>query len=113
MGLALTFDDFVALDNGVAIGPCAEGIEVDDILDIPHPEVLEDDDAYIVDHKHVDELNPPVPSLDTCLLLDTALKFSRTLSCSEKQYQSVRELKDLLAEHQLDRLQQYSITSFF
>ena len=30
----LTFDDFVALNDGVAIGPGAEGIEVDDILNI-------------------------------------------------------------------------------
>ena len=110
----LTFDDFVALDDGVAIGPGAEGIEVDDILNILHPEVLADDDADIVDDKDEDELNPPAPSFDTAVsCLDTALKFLRTLPCSEKQCQSVRELQDFLADHQLGRLQQSSITRFF
>ena len=39
--------DYVALDGGVAIGPGAEGLEVDDILNILHPEVLADDDVDI------------------------------------------------------------------
>ena len=106
----LIFDDFVALDDGVAIGPGSEGIEVDDILNILHPEVLVDDDADIVDDKDEDELNPPAPSFDTAVSgLDTALKFLRALPCSEKQCQSVRELQDFLADHQLGRLQQSSI----
>ena len=46
----LTFDDFVALDDGVAIGPGAEGIEVDDILNILHPEVLDEDGLNLLRH---------------------------------------------------------------
>ena len=114
MSDGLTFDDFVALDDGVSIGPGAEGIEVDDILNILHPEVLADDDADIVDDKDEDELNTPAPSFDTAVsCLDTASKFLRTLPCSEKECQSVRELQDFLADHQLGRLQQSSITRFF
>ena len=30
----ISFDDFVALDDGVAIGPGTDGLEVDDILNI-------------------------------------------------------------------------------
>ena len=112
MSDGLTFYDFVALDDGVAIGPGAEGIEVDDILNILHPEVLADDKADVMDDE--DELNLPVPSFDTSVsCLDTALKFLRTIPCSEKQCQSVRELQDFLADHQLGRLQQSSITRFF
>ena len=54
------------------------------------------------------------PSFDTAVsVLDTALKFLRTLPCSEKQCQSVRELQNFLVDHQLGRLQQSSITRFF
>ena len=110
----LTFDDFVALDDGVAIGPGAEGIEVDDILNILHPEVLPDGEADVMDDEDEDELNLPAPSFDTAVsYLDTALKFLRTIPSSEKQCQSVRELQDFLADHQLGRLQQSSITRFF
>ena len=110
----LSFDDFVALDDGVAIGPGAEGLEVDDILNILYPEVLPDEEVNIEDEDEEDKPNLPAPSFDTAATcLDTVMKFLRTLPCSEKQSQSVRELQDFLADRQLNRLQQSSITSFF
>ena len=60
------------------IGPVAEGLEVDDILNILHPEVLADDDDE-------DEPNLPAVSFDTAApCLDTVMKFLCTLPYSEK-----------------------------
>ncbi|KAI6650731.1 hypothetical protein LOD99_7782 [Oopsacas minuta] len=41
----LSFEDFVALDDGVAIGPGANGLKIDDILNSLHPP--SDDDVNI------------------------------------------------------------------
>ncbi|KAI6651873.1 Tigger transposable element-derived protein 4-like [Oopsacas minuta] len=108
----LSFEDFVALDDGVAIGPGANGLEIDDILNSLHP--LSDDDVDIENDDNEYPLNIHVPSFDTIVsCLDTVMKSLRTLPCSEKQIQSVSELQNFLAESQLSRLQQASITSFF
>ena len=37
MSDGLSFENFVALDDGVAIGPGANGLEIDDILNSLHP----------------------------------------------------------------------------
>ncbi|KAI6661981.1 Tigger transposable element derived 6-like protein [Oopsacas minuta] len=108
----LSFEDFVALDDGVAIGPGANSLEIDDILNSLQPP--SDDDVDIENDDNEYPLNIHVPSFDTVVsCLDTVMKFLRTLPCSEKQIQSVSELQNFLAESQLSRLQQASITSFF
>ncbi|KAI6661427.1 Tigger transposable element-derived protein 6-like [Oopsacas minuta] len=108
----LSFEDFVVLDDGVAIGPGANGLEIDDILNSLHPP--SDNDVDIKNDDNEYPLNIHVPSFDTVVsCLDTVMKFLRTLPCSEKQIQSVSELQNFLTESQLSRLQQASITSFF
>ena len=73
--------------------------------------MLSDDDVDIEDE---DEHNGPAPSFDTASsCLDIVMEFLRTLPCSEKQSQSVREFQDFLADRQLSLLQQSSITNFF
>ena len=37
MSDGLSFEEFVAVDDGVVIGPGARGLEIDDILNILHP----------------------------------------------------------------------------
>ena len=84
----LSFYDFVAVDDGVAVGPGAGGLKVDDILNILHPEVFADDDVDIEDE---DEPNQPAPSFDTAVsCLDNVMKFLRTLPYSVKQSVSSR-----------------------
>ncbi|KAI6654504.1 Tigger transposable element-derived protein 4-like [Oopsacas minuta] len=96
----LSFEDFVALDDGAAIGPGANGLEIDDILNSLHPP--SDDDVDIENDYNEYPLNIHVPSFDTVVsCLDTVMKFLRTLPCSEKQIQSVSELQNFLAESQL------------
>ena len=108
----LSFEDFVALDDGVAIGPGANSLEIDAILYSLHPpsdvnlDIENDDNEY--------SLNIHAPSFDTAVsCLDTVMKFFHTLPCSKRQIQSVSELQNFLAESQLSQLQQASITSFF
>ena len=89
-----------------------KGSEVDDILNILHP--ASDNDVDIENDDNEYPLNIPAPSFDTAVsCLETVMKYVRTLPCSEKQSQSVSELQDFLAERQLSRLQQSSISSFF
>ena len=84
----LSFEDFVALDDGVAIGPGANGLEIDDFFNSLHPPSDDEND----DNEY--SINIHAPSFDTAIsCLDTVMKFFRILACSEKQIQSVSELQ--------------------
>ena len=99
----LSFEEFVALDDGVAIGPGANRLEIDDILNSLHPPSNDDVDIDNDDNKY--SFNIHAPSFDTAVsCLDTVMKFFRTLPCLEKQIQSVSELQNFLAESQLSLL---------
>ena len=92
MSDGLSFEQFVALDDCVAIGPVAKDLEVVDILNNLRP--ANDND---VDIENEDDypLNTPVPSFHTAIsYLETVMNFIRTLPCSEKQSQSVSEPQD-------------------
>ena len=110
MSNGLSFDDFVAVDNGVAVGPGAEGLGVDDILNILRSEVFADDDVDIEDE---DEPNQPAASFDTVVSCLDTFEVLAHPPCLKKQSQSVLELQDFLADRQLSLLQQSSITSLF
>ena len=85
----LSFEDFVALDDGeIAIGPGANGLEIDDFFNSLHPPSDDEND----DNEY--SINIHAPSFDTAIsCLDTVMKFFRILACSEKQIQSVSELQ--------------------
>ena len=81
--------------------------------DFGYNEVLDNDTLYITTLFLYLMCANHIGYCDFGAFCDTALKFLRTIPSSEKQCQSVRELQDFLADHQLGRLQQPSITRFF